>query len=173
MRLFDRKTDLEKKYPLITWQDSSILRTICDEVKKITPEIREFASNLQELMRAYEWVWLAAPQIWQNHRMAAITQWDTNNKDEEWRLDWKLLDEFVIINPSILSIWDETDIDEEACLSLPWQRGDVQRPRKITMQYLWVDGKTHIHKATWFNARVILHEMDHLDGILFIDKLAG
>lgn len=172
MKLFDRKTDLQKKYPLITWQDTPILRTVCDEVKKITPDIKEFVDDLQELMRAYEWVWLAAPQIWQNYRMAAVTQRDTSGKDNEWRTDWKLLDEFVIINPEVLSLWDRTDVAEEACLSLPGQKGDVERPKKITIKYLWVDGKEHIHKATWFNARVILHEMDHLDGVLFIDKLA-
>ena len=172
MKLFDRKTSLQKKYPLITWQDTPILRAVCDPIKKITPEIKEFAKALQELMRAYEWVGLAAPQIGQNHRMAAVTQRDTSERDKDGRVIWDLTKEFVMINPKILAASDNLKTDNEACLSLPWINGDVARPHQITIQYLWVDGKTHVHKATGFNARVILHEMDHLDGVLFIDKLA-
>lgn len=171
MKLFNRKNKLVTQYPLITWEDSSILRTVCDEVKKLTPEIKEFATNLLDLMREYEWVGLAAPQVWQNMRMAAISQRDTTNKNEDWRTDRKLLDEFVIINPKLLNISDIKSVDLEACLSLPGISGDVTRSDSITLQYLWVDNKTHVHKATWFNARVILHEMDHLDWVLFIDKL--
>lgn len=171
MKLF-WKTSLQEKYPLVTWENEEILRTVCQEIKKITPEIRNFSHDIIELMREYKWVWLAAPQIGQNYRMAAITQWDTSHKNKLGESDRQLLDEFVIINPKILSQSDFETIESEACLSLPWVKGDVSRPDTITLQYLAIDGKTHIHKATWFNARVILHEMDHLDGVLFIDKLA-
>ena len=170
MKLF-WKTSLQKKYPLVTWEDQEILRIVCAEVKKISPEIRQFADDILELMREYKGVWLAAPQIGQDYRMAAITQRDTEHVNKSWESEWKLLDEFVIINPTILSQSDYKTIESEACLSLPWVKGDVTRPDSITIQYLWIDSKTHIHKATGFNARVILHEMDHLDGVLFIDKL--
>ncbi len=172
MRLIP-KSSLQKKYPLITWEKSPILRTVCDEVKKVTPDIKELAADLQELMWEYDWVWLAAPQIGQNYRMAAVTQRDTSKQNEKWDTIWKLLDEFVIINPIILSSSNETEIESEACLSLPKIKGDVSRPTSVTIQYLGTDGKKDIIKATWFNARVILHEMDHLDGVLFIDKLAS
>ncbi len=171
MRLFD-KTELQKKYPLITWEDVPILRTICDTVPKVTPDIRKFCKDILKLMREYEWVWLAAPQIWQNYRIAAVTQRDTSATDTQGRSEWKLLDEFVIINPVVLSQSDESDVAEEACLSLPKIKGDVERPYSITIQFIDIKWKEQIHKATWFNARVILHEMDHLDGVLFIDKLA-
>lgn len=171
MKLFT-KSALEKKYPLVTGEDSPILRITCDVVKHITPDIKQFCKDIAKLMWKYEWVWLAAPQIGQNYRIAAISQWDTSSKDDQWRTAWKLTDEFVIINPEILVQSDEQEIEEEACLSLPKIKWDVSRPVSITLQYLGVDNKIHIHKATWFNARVILHEMDHLDGVLFIDKLA-
>lgn len=125
-----------------------------------------------KLTRDYDGVWLAAPQINQNMRIAAITQRDTTYKNEDWDIQRKLLDEFVIINPKILVASPEESVEQEACLSLPKIKGDVSRSDSITIEYLWVDGKQHVHKATWFNARVILHEMDHLDGVLFIDKLA-
>lgn len=171
MKLFG-KNDLQKKYPLVTGKDQEILRVVCDPVPMVTPEIKQFAADLQQLMRDYEWVWLAAPQIGINHRMAAVTQRDLSNKDVDGNTKWELVDEFVIINPKILAASETLKIDNEACLSLPGLKWDVARPHKITIQYLWADGETHIHKATGFNARVILHEMDHLDGVLFIDKLA-
>ncbi len=163
--------ELQKTYPLIIDQHQRILRTVCKEIQKITPEVIIFAKHLLELMRDYEWVWLAAPQIWKDLRMAAVTQRDTTKRDSTGRSDRILEDEFVIINPVILSQSTNLKVDSEACLSLPWIKWDVARPSKITIQYVWIDGKKHIHKATWFNARVILHEMDHLDGVLFIDKL--
>ncbi len=172
MAIFKRSSPLSKKYPLVTWKDTEILRTVCKEVKKINKETINFAHDLQELMREYEWVGLAAPQIGINKRMAAITQWDTSKTDKQGRADWELLDEFVLINPRVLSTSSETSTDQEACLSLPGIKGDVSRPESITIEYEGIDWKKHIHKASWFNARVILHEMDHLDGVLFIDKLA-
>ncbi len=170
MRLFS-KSALQKKYPLITGENTPILRIVCDEVKKITPEIKQFCKDIIELMREYDGVWLAAPQIDQNYRIAAVTQRDTNHTNRKWEKERKLTDEFVMINPKVLSTSHETSISEEACLSLPKIKGDVSRPDSITIQYMCSKGKTHVHKATDFNARVILHEMDHLDGVLFIDKL--
>lgn len=162
---------LQKTYPLITDQYAKILRKICEPVKKVSPKIISFWETLLQLMREYEGVWLAAPQIWKDLRMAAVTQRDTSWKDHMWRTDRKLTHEFIIINPIILSQSENMKIDAEACLSLPGMKWDVKRPSKITIQYTGLDGKKHIHKATGFNARVILHEMDHLDWILFIDKL--
>lgn len=173
MKPFSRKTNLQRKYPLITWENSEILKIVCDEVKNITPEIKQFADDLQALMREYEWVWLAAPQIDKNLRMAAVTQRDTSTVDENGDTKRTLTDEFVLINPKILVASENLEVEAEACLSLPGIKGDVARPDSITIQYLGIDNKTHVHKAVWFNARVILHEMDHLDGVLFIDKLAN
>jgi peptide deformylase len=79
--------------------------------------------------------------------------------------------EFVMINPEVLAASPTTCNDEEACLSLPGQKGMVERSDTITVRYMTVDGKIHMHKATGYNARIILHEIDHLDGVLFIDKL--
>ena len=116
-------------------------------------------------MHAYDGVWLAAPQINQNLRMVAVTQRDTSKKN------WKQVDQFVMINPRILFMSDVTEVDKEGCLSLPGEEWFVKRPQSITVQYTWLDSKKHIHKAIGFNARVILHELDHLDGVLFVDKL--
>lgn len=153
------------QYPLQIGENNPILRKKCQEVKTITKEIRTFAQDLLELMRLYKGVWLAAPQVGKPRRMAAITQWDMSKKDRE------LIEEHVVINPVIVSQWDDTSVDTEACLSLPHIQWPVARPTVITLKYTGIDGKQYFHKASGYNARIILHELDHLDGVLFIDKL--
>ena len=159
-------TQLKKLYPLQYTANNPILREVCEEVKKITPEIKELYQALHELVREYEWVGLAAPQIGKNIRMAAVTQRDMSKKKR------KLLQEIILINPVIIGSSSTTEIAEEWCLSLPWVLGNVERPDEITIKYMDIKGKSHILKSSGYNARIILHEMDHLDGVLFIDKLA-
>ncbi len=152
-------------FPLEFGENNPVLRKKCLEVKYFTKETKILVEALAVLMWEYEGVGIAAPQIWQTVRIAAVTQRDTSKKNRE------LLEEFVMINPILIGKGDETVIDEEACLSLPKITGKVARPLDITIKYQTIDGKTHIKKATGYNARILLHEMDHLDGVLFIDKL--
>lgn len=156
---------LKNQYPLVTWANSEILRTQCPPIKSVTKEIRSFAEDLLALMHAYDWVGLAAPQIWKPLRMAAFMQLDLSTKH------FKPAAEDVMINPVILSSSKTTLIENEACLSLPWVEWDVARPADIVVQYTTMYGEKMIHKAKWYNARIILHELDHLDWVLFIDKL--
>jgi peptide deformylase len=90
---------------------------------------------LEELNRAYDGVGLAAPQIGRSERIVFITQWNTKPKKRE------LLRQEVMINPEIITINKETDIDEEGCLSLPGVKGDVARPNKVTVSYMNPAGK--------------------------------
>jgi len=85
--------------------------------------------------------------------------------------DWELIHEWIMINPIIIGKSKETNIDEEACLSLPNITGKVERASSITVKFQTIDGESHIYKANGYNARIILHEIDHLEGILFTDKL--
>ena len=156
---------LKRHYPLVYWADNSLLRSVCQDILKITNKHKVLAKNLLILMHEYDGVGLAAPQIWKLYRMAAVTQRNTSKKNRRKN------DEFVMINPKILFRSEELESDVEWCLSLPWVEWRVTRSSTITVQYTKPDWTLHIHKATWFNARVILHEIDHLDWILFIDKL--
>ncbi len=163
---FDRQIEaLKQAYPLEIGLDNAILRTPTPAVEKITPEIRELGLALQKLVWAYEGVGIAAPQVGQSVRMAVITQRDMSHKKR------KLLFEDVIINPVILGHSDYMLIDQEACLSLPGRKGDVARRESITVKYTRLDGTENIIKADDYNARIILHEMDHLDGVLFVDRM--
>lgn len=156
---------LKAIYPIITGENTKILRTVCEEVVEVTPEIKEFWENLLDLMREYDWVGLAAPQVNQNLRMCAITSRKVSKKNKE------NTGEEILINPIIIDKSDKMFEDLEACLSLPWIEGKVMRYEWVVVKYLNLSGKEKVKKFKWFNATIVQHEMDHLDGVLFTDKL--
>lgn len=156
---------LSKKYPLLTGENNPILRAKSAPVSKITKETKEFAKSLLELMYEYEGAGLAAPQIGQNTRMIAVSFW----KDDGKRL--KRVGDTVMINPEIISKSDKMIVSEEACLSLPRRSGDVLRHQSVKIARTDVDGKKHTEKFSDYNATIMQHEIDHLDGVLYIDKL--
>lgn len=156
-------------YPLQTWEDNKILRKKSEKVDIFDDEIKEFAENLLDLMYAYDWVGLAAPQVGKNIRVIATTQW---KEIKRWRKTNKeIIGETAMINPEILEHSEEMKKWEEACLSVPWLCGDVERWSRIVVKYQDKKWKFHTQKYTWFSAVVIQHEMDHLDWILFTDKV--
>lgn len=150
-------------YPIQTGLNNEILRKKSIEVKEITDKIKEFAEILHAWMIIYDWVWLAAPQIWKNIRMIAVSK--LNKKEDT------IISSQVLINPEIIEKSDKMVIEEEGCLSLPWMEWKVKRHYKIKVKYLDVDWKRHEMNLTWLNAGIVQHEIDHLDGILFWDKV--
>lgn len=156
---------LSEKYPLVTGSSHPLLRSKATPVSHISSTIVYFGRDLLALMWEYEWVWLAAPQIGKSLRMCAFTQRDMSKKNR------KLLQEWVMVNPLIVSMSTENIVDVEGCLSLPWITWKVARPARVTVCYQDLSWKKQIIKATGYNARILLHEIDHLDGVLFIDKL--
>ena len=156
-------------YPLQTWDNNKILRKKSENVDIFDDEINEFSEILLDLMYAYDWVWLAAPQVGKNIRVIATTQWKEIKK---WnKTNKKIIWETAMINPEILEHSDEMKKWEEACLSVPGLCGDVERWTWIVVKYQDKNGKQHIQKYTWFSAVVIQHEMDHLEWIIFTDKV--
>ncbi len=157
--------ELEREYPLEFGLDNPVLRTPCPPVAQIDDKVKELGLALQKLVWAYEGVWIAAPQVGHTVRMAAITQRDMSSKKR------KLVLEDIMINPVVIGHTDQMIIEQEACLSLPGIKGDVARPDSITVRYTRLDGTQTTLKADDYNARIILHEMDHLDGVLFVDRM--
>lgn len=156
---------LKAKFLLILWENNPILRAVAEPLAlPLTSAMKEFAHLLIELMWEYDWVWLAAPQVGRSLRMIATTQWKV--KDEKYTHLW----DTVMINPEIVSVSDKTLVSEEGCLSLPWISGYVERPAEVTVSFFDIDGKKVKKKYSGFNAIIVLHEIDHLNGILFIDK---
>ena len=158
-------------YPLQTWENNKILRKKSDKVDIFDDEIKDFAEILLDLMYAYDWVGLASPQVGKNIRVIATTQ---RKEIKKWRkTDKKIIWETAMINPEILEHSEEMKKWEEACLSVPGLCWDVERWTWIVVKYQDKKWKTHIQKYTWFSAVVIQHEMDHLEWILFTDKVIG
>jgi peptide deformylase len=118
-----------------------------------------------DLMYEYDGVWLASPQIGKNIRMIAATTRKTGKKWQE------LASEEIMINPIITEASPDMIISEEACLSLPNIIWNVKRHKNITVEYKSIDWFKKKKKLKNYNAFIIQHEIDHLDGILFIDRL--
>ncbi len=158
---------LKKMYPIQVGVNNPILRKKSLPVTYVDDEIKEFWLILKTLMYEYDWVWLAAPQIWKNIRMIAVTFWS-----KKWK-DYKFLWDEVMVNPKITYFSKETNIEEEACLSLPWIFWDVERSNEIVVEYIDIRWRRKKKRLTGLNARIVQHEVDHLDGILFVDKLVN
>jgi peptide deformylase len=157
-------SSLKSKYPLVIGQNELALRTKCTPIETITPTVRKLAKAMSELVHEYDGVWLAAPQLGYTIRLIATTQW----KIIKW--DYKLKATTMMVNPEVTAHSDSTQIDEEWCLSLPWIFWQVERHKQITVQYTTLEGKLESKQLSWLDAVIIQHEIDHLNGVLFIDK---
>lgn len=154
---------IKKNYPIQTGLNNPILRKKSVEIKEIDEETKNFWKILLKAMRLYDGIWLAAPQIWINKRIIAVCQLDKKEKN--------IIFSDVLVNPKIIEKSTKKFIQEEACLSLPWLEWDVERSLKIKLIYQDLEGKKHELNAKWLNAAIIQHELDHLDWILFWDKV--
>ncbi len=151
-------------YPLLMGTTHPILRERADDIDVFDQSLAALGEDLLKLVVEYDGIWLAWPQVWVQKRIAVVSTLDDNHE---------LLESYIIINPSIIFASDERSIHEEWCLSLPWVYGDVSRPDEITFTYKDVSWRAHKRTLTWFNAKVVQHEIDHLDWILFVDKLVS
>lgn len=147
---------------LITGKDNKILRTQAEPVDKITPEIRELIRKMKKIMKASNGVGLAAPQIGIQKQIFVA---ELLYEGEENGIF------YAVINPKITNISKEKEKLEEGCLSLPKLYGEVERPKKIQIEYLDEMGKKKRLKASGLLARIFQHEIDHLNGGLFVDKV--
>ena len=139
------------------------LKMVCAEVNDITPEIVEMMDDMLDTMYAAPGIGLAAPQVGVTKRIIVADVCKEENKREPRRL----------INPEIE--WKSEDLFayEEGCLSLPEQYSDVARPNSVGIRYLDETGKRRELEAEGLLAVCLQHEIDHLDGILFVDHISS
>lgn len=147
---------------LVTGKDNKILRAQAEPVDKVTPEIRELIRKMKKIMKASNGVGLAAPQIGIQKQIFVA---ELLYEGEENGIF------YAVINPKITNISKEKEKLEEGCLSLPKLYGEVERPKKIHVEYLDEMGKKKRLKASGLLARIFQHEIDHLNGGLFVDKV--
>ena len=139
-------------------RQSKVLRSPTKLLEAVTPITKQFTGNMLDTMKAYEGVGLAANQVGSEFRIAVIQAKGIRNKP------------LVLINPEITSISDKTYDSAEGCLSLPKETHLVRRPEWVCIKYLDQNGKEQTLKAKHALARIVMHELDHLDGIVIDTK---
>ena len=139
------------------------LRLVSEPVKRIDAGIRALADDMFETMYEAPGIGLAAIQIGVAKRIVVM---DLSKKDEAHAPQ-------VFINPEVTWTSEETSTHEEGCLSIPDYYEEVERPQRVKVKYLYLDGKTHEIEADGLLAACVQHEIDHLDGILFVDHLSA
>lgn len=147
--------------PLVILPDPK-LRLISEPVKEITDDIRRLADEMLETMYDAPGVGLAAIQIGVPLRMVTMDVSKTEGEREP----------MVLINPEILWASEETRVYEEGCLSIPEYYEEVERPDRVRFRYMNLTGEVIEQEAEDLMATCVQHEIDHLNGILFIDHLS-
>ena len=138
------------------------LKKLCDPVTAISPELGKLAEEMLETMYDAPGIGLAAPQIGVTKRLIVLDC--VKAVDEAPR-------PIAMFNPVITWSSEELSTYEEGCLSIPDQYADVQRPAEVRVSWLGLDGKTQEYQFSGLWATCVQHEIDHLNGKLFIDYL--
>ncbi len=148
-----------------------ILKTKCAKVTEINDEIKNLIADLidtAESARDPEAAGLASPQIGVSKKICIVRRFISTGNKKKFHID-----NIIMINPKIISTSRETDFDWEGCLSIPDKYGKVERSKRIKIKALNEMGEEFKMSASGYLARVIQHEMDHLDGILLTDRSIG
>jgi peptide deformylase len=147
--------------PLVIIPDSK-LRLVSEPIKEITSEIRQLADDMLETMYDAPGVGLAAIQIGVPVRMVTM---DVSKSEDERQ-------PMVLLNPEITWASEEKRVYEEGCLSIPEYYEEVERPDRVRFRYMNLQGETIELDADGLLATCVQHEIDHLNGVLFIDYLS-
>jgi peptide deformylase len=154
------------KLKIQTGDNNEILRSISSPVAQ--NELKKYRSLAEDMLKYIKntdngGVGLAAPQVGENKRIIVVSLMETYD-DEIYRT-------IIMINPEILEHSETKIADWEWCLSVPGEKGDVLRWSSIKIAFLDIDGRKYMMRLEWLSARIVQHEIDHLDGILFTDKV--
>lgn len=143
---------------LVLYPDPALKRPP-DRVEAFDEALREQVSAMFDLMYKSKGVGLAGPQVAYSYRLAVINT------------TWEPKDELILVNPEITSMSGQ-EIDEEGCLSFPGLMGKVERASACTVRAFGLDGKPFEVTGEGLLARALQHEVDHLDGVLFVTRLS-
>lgn len=131
------------------------LRTVATEVSQFDSELRVLVEEMIQVMKSEQGIGLAAPQIGVLKRIIVSS----------------VNDEAIFVNPRVIEESQEQSVFREGCLSIPGKRVLVQRPMKVLVEYQDLSGEKHAELVEGMKARVVQHEIDHLNGILMIDRV--
>ena len=149
-----------------------VLREKAMPVAVVTDELRKLANDMIDTMHASKGVGLAAEQIGRLEKMCVIDIPDGCEEDDDALFNAPIAMPLKLFNPEILS-QEGSQCDKEGCLSFPKIGGSVTRAAQVTCQYMDEENRPQIITARGFLARAIQHELDHLNGILYVDHLSA
>jgi peptide deformylase len=150
------------RYP-VTYLGEPVLRTACDPITRFGPELRQLVEDMFEVMYEARGVGLAANQIGVGLRVFVFDCAEDGGYGEVGH----------VVNPRLVETGGDTVTDEEGCLSLPGLTFPTPRAAWAAVEGVDYDGKPVRYEGTNYLARCLLHETDHLDGVVYIDKLSG
>ena len=136
------------------------LKKLCEPVAEITPDLRQLADDMLETMYDAPGIGLAAPQVGVTRRLI-VMDCIKNGPPEP----------LVLVNPQVLWASEERSVYDEGCLSIPEQYAEVERPAEVQVRWTDLEGKVQERQFAGIWATCVQHEIDHLDGKLFIDYL--
>jgi len=138
------------------------LKTACAPVSEITDDLRRLADDMLATMYDAPGIGLAAPQVGVTQRLLVADAIKSPDAEPS---------PIAMVNPEIVAASDERSTYEEGCLSLPEQYAEVERPAEVTVRWIDLQGEERQRDFDGLWATVLQHEIDHLDGVLFIDYL--
>jgi len=140
-----------------------VLKRSADPIERVDDEVRRLMDDMLDTMRTANGIGLAAPQVGDLRRVIVVDVSLPEDKPQPYRM----------ANPELVWRSDETSTGEEGCLSLPDHYADVTRPARVRVRYRDEDNQVQELEADGILARCIQHEMDHLEGILFVDHISS
>lgn len=149
------------KYP------NPVLRKKCEEVKEITEEIKTLALDMVQILEASQGLGLAASQMGELKRIIVVHPIQERTPEEKTAKPIQ-----IFINPKMTKKSKKTEVDEEGCLSFPGLFLKIKRAKTVEVEALNLEGDLIKVRAEGLPARIFQHEIDHLDGILFIDRIS-
>ncbi len=153
------------KHLLLRYYGDPVLRETGKPIDVFDDELREFAESMIETMRIERGIGLAAPQVGESIRLiVALAMEDIDDDDAP---------AMVLVNPKVVEKSKETWSFEEGCLSIPGITASVLRAREVEIEYQDLDGNTQTIRNNKLFGRILQHEIDHINGVLFIDYLSS
>ena len=161
--------------PIVRYNDP-ILRKKGVKITAFNATLRQLAEDMIATMHAAEGIGLAAQQIGQAIQLCVV-----DLRPVEARFDWEfdgtrppleLFMPLVLVNPEVTVVPEPATVYEEGCLSFPHIRGDVVRPDRITVKFKDAAGHPHMLRCNGLLSRCVQHEVDHLNGVLYIDRMS-
>lgn len=149
------------KLKIETGTENEVLREVSKPVKKVDKTVQTLIVDMEKTMEKNNGCGLAAPQVGVHSRVILVKL--NQQTDQEVNI--------AMVNPEIVFHSEDTEVDTEGCLSVPDVFDQVRRFRDVIVKFLDKKGREQMLKLSELNARVVQHEVDHLDGVLFVDKI--